>query len=106
MINATGVVVHTNLGRAPLAAEALDAVVDVAAGYSSLEYDLDAGTVEFSEDAIIKEGGNRISSSYLLYNIIEQRINAQSSGEGDEKVKITVIPENAEEQLSRGDELP
>ena len=71
-----------------------------------LKYDFDTGTVEFSGNAIISEGGNRISSSYLLYNITEQRISAQSSGEGDEKVKITVIPENAEEQLSRGDERP
>jgi len=71
-----------------------------------LTYDLDTGTVEFSGNAIISEGGNRISSSYLLYNITEQRISAQSSGEGDEKVKITVIPENAEEELSRGDERP
>jgi lipopolysaccharide export system protein LptA len=71
-----------------------------------LKYDLDAGTVEFSEEAVITEGGNRISSSYLLYNIIEQRINAQSSGEGDEKVKITVIPEAAEEQLPPRDDLP
>ena len=62
--------------------------------------------MEFSGDAIISEGGNRISSSYLLYNIVEQRISAQSSGEGDEKVKITVIPETAEERLPRGDELP
>jgi len=42
-INATGVIVHTNLGRAPLAAEALAAVADVGAGYSNLEYDLEAG---------------------------------------------------------------
>ncbi len=43
VINATGVVVHTNLGRAPLAAEALEAVADVGRGYSNLEFDLDAG---------------------------------------------------------------
>jgi len=43
VINATGVIVHTNLGRAPLAAAALDQVVDAARGYSNLEYDLDAG---------------------------------------------------------------
>jgi L-seryl-tRNA(Ser) seleniumtransferase len=42
-INATGVVVHTNLGRAPLAEEALDQVVRTARGYSNLEYDLDSG---------------------------------------------------------------
>lgn len=41
--NATGVVLHTNLGRAPLAPAAIDAVRDVAEGYSNLEYDLDAG---------------------------------------------------------------
>ncbi|HEY6326076.1 MAG TPA: L-seryl-tRNA(Sec) selenium transferase [Candidatus Cybelea sp.] len=43
VINATGVIVHTNLGRAPLAVEALDAVAQIARGYSNLEYDLDAG---------------------------------------------------------------
>jgi len=42
-INATGVIVHTNLGRAPLAQEALERVTAVARGYSNLEYDLGAG---------------------------------------------------------------
>jgi L-seryl-tRNA(Ser) seleniumtransferase len=42
VINATGVVLHTNLGRAPLAPEALAAVGD-AAGYSTIEFDLDHG---------------------------------------------------------------
>ncbi|HVM43227.1 MAG TPA: L-seryl-tRNA(Sec) selenium transferase [Gemmatimonadales bacterium] len=42
-INATGVVLHTNLGRAPLAAAAREAVAAVAAGYSTLEYDADEG---------------------------------------------------------------
>ena len=44
VINATGVVLHTNLGRAPLAQQALTAAQDVAAGYSTLEYDLASGT--------------------------------------------------------------
>jgi L-seryl-tRNA(Ser) seleniumtransferase len=43
VINATGVIVHTNLGRAPLAEAALDRVREVAQGYSNLEYDLAAG---------------------------------------------------------------
>src|SRR4051812_15221674 len=43
VINATGVIVHTNLGRAPLARSALDAVTEAATGYSTLEYDLSAG---------------------------------------------------------------
>jgi len=42
-INATGVIVHTNLGRAPLAREALERVSSVAGGYSNLEYDLTEG---------------------------------------------------------------
>jgi len=43
VINATGIIVHTNLGRAPLSAAALAAVAQVSAGYSTLEYDLDEG---------------------------------------------------------------
>jgi L-seryl-tRNA(Ser) seleniumtransferase len=43
VINATGVVLHTNLGRAPLAIEARGAIDAMAAGYSNLEYDLGKG---------------------------------------------------------------
>jgi len=43
VINGTGVVLHTNLGRAPLAEPAIAAIAAVAAGYSNLEYDLAAG---------------------------------------------------------------
>jgi L-seryl-tRNA(Ser) seleniumtransferase len=43
VINATGVVVHTNLGRAPLPPDAAARVAQLAAGYSNLEYDLAAG---------------------------------------------------------------
>jgi L-seryl-tRNA(Ser) seleniumtransferase len=43
VINATGVILHTNLGRAPLADAAAEAVAAVACGYSNLEYDLQAG---------------------------------------------------------------
>ena len=43
VINATGVIIHTNLGRAPLSDEAIAAMHAVAGGYSTLEYDLDTG---------------------------------------------------------------
>ncbi|MCH7637791.1 MAG: hypothetical protein IIA12_09015 [Proteobacteria bacterium] len=74
-----------------------------------LEYDLVDSVVEFSENAIITEGGNQISSSYLVYNILERRINARSSGDGDEKVKITYTPTKVyppSEDVEPGDENP
>src|SRR6185503_7468917 len=43
VINATGVLVHTNLGRAPLAAASLRALTSIGAGYSTLEYNLTDG---------------------------------------------------------------
>ncbi|UCG77240.1 MAG: L-seryl-tRNA(Sec) selenium transferase [Nitrospirota bacterium] len=43
VINATGIVIHTNLGRAPLPKDVLQNVMKVAEGYSNLEYDLDKG---------------------------------------------------------------
>ena len=43
VINATGVIVHTNLGRAPLSAEAAKRVAAIASSYSNLEYDLATG---------------------------------------------------------------
>ena len=42
-INATGIIIHTNLGRAPLADEAIKAIADTASGYSNLELDLASG---------------------------------------------------------------
>jgi L-seryl-tRNA(Ser) seleniumtransferase len=44
VLNLSGVVVHTNLGRSPLAAAAVERVVEVARSYSNLEYELGAGT--------------------------------------------------------------
>jgi len=43
VVNATGVIIHTNLGRAPLAASAIDRVAEVSRGYSNLEFDLSRG---------------------------------------------------------------
>ena len=51
-LNATGVIVHTNLGRAPLAEAALERVLEVGRGYSNLEYDLSAGTRGSRQDHV------------------------------------------------------
>lgn len=56
VVNATGVAVHTNLGRAPLSEAAVERVVAVARGYSTLEYDLERG----------KRGSRQTHASRLL----------------------------------------
>ncbi len=43
VVNATGIILHTNLGRAPLCEEALKSLVEVGRSYSNLEYDLETG---------------------------------------------------------------
>ena len=58
VLNATGVVVHTNLGRAPLADAALERVQEIASGYSNLEFDLGAGSRGSRQDhvaAVLRE---------------------------------------------------
>jgi L-seryl-tRNA(Ser) seleniumtransferase len=52
VLNATGVVLHTNLGRAPLAAEAIAQLVETARGYSNLELDLRDGTRGSRQDHV------------------------------------------------------
>ena len=68
-----------------------------------LRYDLLAGTIEFSGDAVITEGGNQIASDYLVYNILEQRINAQGSPGSDGKVRITYTPKEGTAEPQDGD---
>jgi L-seryl-tRNA(Ser) seleniumtransferase len=52
VLNATGVLVHTNLGRAPLSQSALDRVAEVGGSYSNLEYDLEHGTRGSRQDHV------------------------------------------------------
>ena len=68
-----------------------------------LRYNVDTGVIEFSDQATITEGGNQISSNVLVYNIVEQRIDADSSGEEDGRVRITYTPANGVE-LPSGEE--
>ena len=77
-----------------------------------LKYNLTTGIVEFSGDALLREGGNEVASSFLAYNIAERRFNAQSSGDGDDKVRITYTPKpepqakEAPGSKDAGDEAP
>jgi L-seryl-tRNA(Ser) seleniumtransferase len=62
VINATGVVIHTNLGRAPLSAAALQAARSAADGYSNLEYDLERGE-RGSRHALVSDLLRRLSGA-------------------------------------------
>jgi len=54
VVNATGIVIHTNLGRSLLAPEAIDNVARISGGYSNLEFDLDTGA-RGSRYAVVEE---------------------------------------------------
>jgi lipopolysaccharide transport protein LptA len=62
-----------------------------------LHYDVTDGVIEFSGDASITEGGNRIAAETLVYNIRERRVNAVASGAPDDRVKVTFTPPAAED---------
>lgn len=64
----------------------------------SLKYDLDRGVIEFSQEASITENGNQISADFLVYDIQQQRINAESSESGDGRVRITYTPADSDEE--------
>jgi L-seryl-tRNA(Ser) seleniumtransferase len=82
VINATGVVLHTGLGRAPLAQEAIEAVTDVASGYCTLEIELETGRrgdrhqhmrnllreLTGAEDALVVN--NNAAGTYLALNAL------------------------------------
>jgi L-seryl-tRNA(Ser) seleniumtransferase len=85
VINATGVVLHTNLGRAPLATAAIRAIEQVAEGFSNLEYDTEAGArgsryshcvgllrqLTGAEDALVVN--NCAAATVLALNTLAQR---------------------------------
>ncbi len=69
-----------------------------------LSYDVATGIIEFTDNATINESGNQISSNFLVYNILEQRIDADSSGNGEGRVRITYTPTNG--SLVQSDDTP
>jgi L-seryl-tRNA(Ser) seleniumtransferase len=85
VVNATGVILHTNLGRAPLCPEALDRIMEVGKAYSNLEFDLNRGergqrydhvnsllcALTGAEDALIVN--NNAAAVLLVLNTLAQK---------------------------------
>lgn len=103
VINATGVILHTNLGRAPLAAAALEHIRETAGTYSNLEFDLDSGERG-------KRGGHvdRLFRKLLSNEIADSRLPAVSTivvNNNAAAVLLTLntLAEGAEVIVSRGE---
>ena len=85
VINATGVILHTNLGRAPLADTALDHVRESAAGYSNLEFDLDSG----------ERGKRDVHVDRLFRKLLDEEMNHPGTSVSPVQVSTIVVNNNA-----------
>src|SRR5438132_8926430 len=81
VINATGVILHTNLGRAPLPATALEHIRDLAGNYSNLEFEIDKGT----------RGRRDIHVDRLFRKLLSEEV----AGAGTHDVSTIVVNNNA-----------
>ena len=94
VINATGVIVHTNLGRAPLANSAIERIVTVAAGYCNLEYNVASGS----------RGNRTIHASELLTRLTGAEAAAVVNNNAAALLLIlTAIASGREVIISRGE---
>ena len=88
VINATGVILHTNLGRAPLAATALDHICRTAATYSNLEFNLESG----------ERGKRDVHVDRLFQKLYEGHVGTAAAGGPEERtssVSTIVVNNNA-----------
>ncbi len=85
VINATGVILHTNLGRAPLADTAFDHVRESAAGYSNLEFDLDSG----------ERGKRDVHVDRLFRKLLAEEMDRAGTGVSPTQVSTIVVNNNA-----------
>jgi len=94
VINASGVILHTNLGRAPLSAEAAAHVVEAVTSYSNLEYDLETG----------ERGKRDVHTSRMLANLVgaESAIVVNNNAAAVFLV-LNTLSKGAETVVSRGE---
>ena len=85
VINATGVILHTNLGRAPLAESALEHVRNAASGYSNLEFDVETG-----------DRGNRdVHVDRLFRKLLNRRLRGRAAPAPHRDISTIVVNNNA-----------
>jgi len=93
VINATGVIIHTNLGRAPLSQSAQQAILEIAGGYSTLEFDMETG----------KRGSRHIHAENLICDLTgaESAIVVNNNASAV-LLMLTTLAQGHEVILSRG----
>jgi hypothetical protein len=100
VINGTGIIIHTNLGRAPLAEPAVAAVGEVASGYSNLEFDLENGERGSRYDAVTEL--LRVLADAGPVEIVAYRLRASGTegcGMAELARLLAVTPERLREYL-------
>jgi len=93
VINATGVILHTNLGRAPLSAEAAERVREAAASYTNLEYDLGAG----------RRGRRDVHAAGLLRQLLGAPAIVVNNNAAAVLLVLNTLAEGGEVVVSRGE---
>ena len=82
-----------------------DQITKSSAIANRIDYDFQKSLIDFTGNVSIREGGNQISSEYLVYNIKNQSIQAQSDNIDNSKVKITYTPNINKDRMSINSEL-
>src|SRR5262249_15771291 len=99
VINATGVILHTNLGRAPLSSEALRRTAEVAGGYSNLEFDLVKGE-RGKRDVPVAQGVARLLAAEGARNSATVVVNNNAAAV---LIALNTLAEGGEVIVSRGE---
>jgi len=92
-------------GPAKLLIDREDQITRTSAIANRIDYDFQKSLIDFSGNVSIQEGGNQISSEYLVYNIKDQSIQAQSDSKDNSKVKITYTPNINKDRMTINSEL-
>ena len=108
VINATGVILHTNLGRAPLPASALEHIREVAQGYSNLELDLDTGERgkrDVHVDRLFRKLLDESGGAGVVARATEQKISTivVNNNAAAVLLALNTLAENGEVIVSRGE---